>query len=142
MRPKRFELRSRRMEGRVAPCGQEQPSCEDKGMGVVRKVALGVAAYRAYRKGRAMGEETVRKQWDAQKSVGKANQAAVGAAQATVAGAGGVAALLALMRTIKPGMLPWDEESDKTLVAAAAIALGPLWAWLRTFFRDKLKHEG
>ncbi len=111
-------------------------------MSTTQKVVAVWKTYSAYKKGKVMGEQIVTKQWDASKSVGKANQAAVGTAQGTVAGAGGVAAILAMTRAMKPDMLPWDVESDKLLVAAAAVLIGPLWAWIKTFGRDKLKHGG
>lgn len=111
-------------------------------MSIATKAKAVFSTYTAYRRGCAVGEQVVTKQWDAAKSVGKANQAAVGTAQGTMAGAGGVAAALAMIRAMKPDMLPWDVESDKLLVAASAVLIGPLWAWLKTFTRDKLKHGG
>lgn len=110
-------------------------------MSTMKKVAAVWSTYTAYKRGKVMAEQ-VTKQWDASKSVGKANQAAVGTAQGTMAGAGGVAAVLAMVRAMKPEMLPWDVESDKLLVAAAAVLIGPLWAWVKTFGKDKAKHGG
>lgn len=110
-------------------------------MTTMKKVAAVWSTYTAYKRGKIMGEQ-ITKQWDASKSVGKANQAAVGTAQGTMAGAGGVAATLAMIRAMKPEMLPWDVESDKLLVAAAAVLIGPLWAWVKTFGKDKAKHGG
>jgi len=78
--------------------------------------------------------------WKKEKSVAKANRAAVGG----VAGGGGlagvVAALLIAVRAAKPTLLPWEAEADGAIVAFVA-AFG---AYIGTFYRrytdDKTKY--
>lgn len=142
MRPKRFDPAAAQREKQRLDEELELERVDHPArMSTMKKVAAVWSTYTAYKRGKVMAEQ-VTKQWDAAKSVGKANQAAVGTAQGTMAGAGGVAAVLAMIRAMKPEMLPWDVESDKLLVAAAAVLIGPLWAWVKTFGKDKAKHGG
>lgn len=145
-RPKRFDPRRQRDQLRDATKMNEELELERvepaPTVSTLDKARAGIAAYRAYKKGTKMGEQIATSQWDAGKSTAKANTAATTAATGTAAGAGGTAAALAFVRTLWPTALPWDASMDTTIVATAGVLIGPLWTWIRTYIKDKVKHGG
>lgn len=109
----------------------------------LRQFKAAWAARRAYKRvSKEISTMGLPQTWIPEKSATKAAVSAGGAAKGAAVGGGGAAGLLAWIRSMWPGALPWDVSLDPAIVAVAGLIGGPVWAWLQTFLRDKAAHGG
>ena len=78
--------------------------------------------------------------WNKKKSQDKATKAATGAGVGAIGGGGIVYALLTLL--CKFTDLELSEQDKATIAGFVGVVSGPIFAWVKTYFQDKKKHNG